>query len=83
MSISRRVDPINKTRPVAAIIEAGALPQLVRFLDEAISSEDLQLEATLVLALIACENDASCKTVLAAGAVPPLVKLLDSPNVKC
>eukprot|EP00037_Helgoeca_nana_P029145 m.346710 g.346710 ORF g.346710 m.346710 type:complete len:767 (+) comp27915_c0_seq1:48-2348(+) len=55
-----------------AVIKAGVVPIATRLL--ASSSSDLQDHAAWLLANIACE---SCSCVLEAGALPPLLKLLD------
>eukprot|EP00039_Didymoeca_costata_P010135 m.135908 g.135908 ORF g.135908 m.135908 type:complete len:733 (+) comp14719_c0_seq2:170-2368(+) len=56
-----------------AVIQAGVVPIATRLL--ASSSTDLQDHAAWLLANIACEN---CTCVLDAGALAPLLKLLDN-----
>jgi tetratricopeptide (TPR) repeat protein len=56
-----------------AVIKAGVVPIATTLL--ASSSTDLQDHAAWLLANIACEN---CACVLDAGALPPLLRLLDN-----
>lgn len=68
--------------PIQDVIEAkGLLSKFVEFLD-CHENERLQFEATWVLINIAFGSTEQTRAVYEAGAVPKLVELFKSPNVK-
>jgi len=78
LRIVRRMLSREGTRPIDAAIEAGLVPALVRYLIWQQPNPQLQLEALWALTNIASGTSAHTAVVVAAGALPLCVELLDS-----
>jgi len=75
--LSKETDP-----PIQEVINAGLVVRLVEFLDLPINHEMLIYESTWTLTNITSGNSAQTQSVIKAGAIPKLVKLIDSSNLE-
>ncbi|KAG2425089.1 hypothetical protein HXX76_013998 [Chlamydomonas incerta] len=73
---------LSKTNgpPIQAVVDSGVLPRLVEFVRTMGQDPDLQLEAAWALCNVASGTSAQCEAVVAAGAVPAALPLLQSPR---
>ena len=79
----RRMLSVEKNPPVLPVLDCGVVPMLVQMLNMDYTCGnsllfDLQFEATWALTNVASTDYSA--SVLDAGAVPPLVRLLSSPH---
>jgi importin subunit alpha-1 len=75
----REMLSVEKAPPIDAVLAAGALPRLVELL--ALDAHPLvQFEALWALTNIASGCSSNTRAVMDAGAVPPFVRLLASPD---
>ena len=75
----RRLLSFDRSPALDATVRAGVLPRLVELLARD-ATPRLQLEAAWALTNIAGGTSANTESVINAGAVPALVRLLDSPD---
>lgn len=77
VSLSRKLLSIEQDPPIQDFIDAGIVQILVRFLRET-SSPKLQFESAWALTNIASGNTTQTRSVVEAGAIPPLISLIMS-----
>jgi len=75
----RRLLSLEKSPPIDAVIKCGCLPHLVRCLG-AVDNQKLQFEAAWALTNVASGESRHTNALVESGAVPPLLKLLNSPS---
>jgi len=73
----RRLLSLEKSPPIDAVIKSGCLPYLVNCLG-AVDNQKLQFEAAWALTNVASGESRHTNALVESGAVPPLLKLLNS-----
>lgn len=77
--IIRKMLAVDRVPPIQEVVDAGAIPYLVRFLDMD-AHPQLQHDAAWALCNIAVGTSAQCQAVVDGGCVDKLVRLLRSPD---
>eukprot|EP01104_Vermistella_antarctica_P000612 TRINITY_DN10763_c0_g1_i1.p1 TRINITY_DN10763_c0_g1~~TRINITY_DN10763_c0_g1_i1.p1 ORF type:complete len:565 (+),score=131.28 TRINITY_DN10763_c0_g1_i1:79-1695(+) len=75
----RKILSIESNPPIDTVINSGAVPKLIEFLNMD-SNEKIQFEAAWAVTNIASGNQAQTATVIQAGCVPLFVRLMSSSN---
>ena len=75
----RKVLSLMHEPPIQEVIDSGAVAHLIRYL-EMWEQPQVQFEAAWALTNIASGSHHHCRVIVEKGAVPHLIKLLESPN---
>ena len=75
----RKVLSLEHNPPIQEVIDAGAVPHLIRFI-QLFDQPQVQFEAAWALTNISSGTHQNCRVILEKGAVPHLINLLESPS---